>query len=110
MFRKSLLLVSLVAFAALATWGFTRGGATTASASSTSAVNCALQVTVNRPAFVGTAQNPQSASVTWNVTNLPPCYEITESEVTYTITRNNQPNVVIKRTVTGAGTSNSVNL
>lgn len=73
-------------------------------------MSCALQVTVNRPAFVGTAENPQTASITWNITNLPPCYEITESEVTFTITRNNQPNVVIKRTVTGAATNVAVNL
>ena len=73
-------------------------------------MSCALQVTVNRPAFVGTAQNPQTASVTWIITNLPPCYQITESEVTFTITRNNQPNVVIKRTVIGAATNVSVSL
>lgn len=73
-------------------------------------MSCALQVTVNRPAFVGTAQNPQTASVTWTITNLPPCYQITESEVTFTITRNNQPNVVIKRTITGAATNVSVSL
>ena len=63
-----------------------------------------------RPAFVGTAQNPQTASVTWNITNLPPCYQVTESEVTFTITRNNQPNVVLKKTVTGSATNTSVNL
>ncbi len=110
MFRKSLLLLPLVAFAALIAWGFATGGATPACASSASAANCALQLTVNRPAFVGTAQNPQSASVTWSITNLPPCYQVTESEVTFTITRNNQPNVVIKRTVIGAGTNVSVSL
>lgn len=73
-------------------------------------MSCALQISVNRPAFVGTAKNPQTASVTWNITNLPPCYEITESEVTFTITRNNQPNVVIKRTVIGAATNVAVDL
>jgi hypothetical protein len=110
MFRKSLLFISLVAFAALIAWGVAPGGAKSACASAASAQNCALQVTVNRPAFVGTAQNPQTASVTWSITNLPPCYQITESEVTFTITRNNQPNVVIKRTVIGAATNVSVSL
>ena len=110
MFRKSLLLLSLVAFAALIGWAFAPGGSTPACASASSATNCALEVTVNRPAFVGTAQNPQSASVTWNIANLPPCYQITESEVTFTITRNNQPNVVIKKTVIGAATNVSVSL
>ncbi|MGH9937413.1 MAG: hypothetical protein ACREAM_14295 [Blastocatellia bacterium] len=110
MFRKSLLLLSLVSIAALMVWGFAPGGSTPACASATSSANCALQLTVNRPAFVGTAQNPQTASVTWNITNLPPCYQITESEVTFTITRNNQPNVVIKRTVIGAATNVSVSL
>lgn len=110
MLRKSILFLSLASIAALIAWGFAPGGATPACASASSAQNCALQVTVNRPAFVGTAQNPQTASVTWNITNLPPCYQITESEVTFTITRNNQPNVVIKRTVIGAATNVSVSL
>ena len=110
MLRKSLLFFSFASIAALIAWGFAPGGAKPACASAASAQNCALQVTVNRPAFVGTAQNPQTASATWNVTNLPPCYQITESEVTFTITRNNQPNVVIKRTVTGAATNVSVSL
>jgi hypothetical protein len=110
MFRKSVLLLSLVVLAALIGWGFAPGGSTPACASASSATNCALQITVNRPAFVGTAQNPQTASVTWTVTNLPPCYQITESEVTFTITRNNQPNVVLKKTVVGAATNTSVNL
>jgi len=73
-------------------------------------MSCALQITVNRPALVGTVENPQTASVTWTITNLPPCYRITESEVTFTITRNNQPNIVIKRTVTGAATNVAANL
>jgi hypothetical protein len=110
MLRKSLLFLSFASIAALIAWGFAPGGAKPACAASASAQNCALQVTVNRPAFVGTAQNPQTASVTWNITNLPPCYQITESEVTFTITRNNQPNVVIKRTVIGAATNVSVSL
>ena len=73
-------------------------------------MSCALQIAVNRPAFVGTAEDPQTASVTWSITNLPPCYRITESEVTFTITRNNQPNVVVKKTVTGAATNVSASL
>jgi hypothetical protein len=110
MLRKTILFLSLATIAALGAWGFAPRGSTTACASSSSAQNCALQVTVNRPAFVGTAQNPQTASVTWSITNLPPCYQITESEVTLTITRNNQPNVVIKRTVVGAASNVSVSL
>jgi hypothetical protein len=110
MLRKSLLFLSFASIAALITWGFAPGGAKSACASAASATDCTLQVTVNRPAFVGTAQNPQSASVTWNITNLPPCYQVTESEVTFTITRNNQPNVVLKKTVTGSATNTAVNL
>src|SRR5262245_52396323 len=110
MLRKSLLLLSFASIAALIAWGFGPGGAKSVCASASSATDCTLQVTVNRPAFVGTAQNPQTASVTWSITNLPPCYEIVESEVTFTITRNNQPNVVLKKTVTGSGTSTTVNL
>ncbi|HMB30117.1 MAG TPA: hypothetical protein VKS99_18540 [Blastocatellia bacterium] len=110
MLRKSLLLLSFASIAALIAWGFAPRGAKSACAAASAAADCTLQVTVNRPAFVGTVQNPQTASVTWTITNLPPCYQVTESEVTFTITRNNQPNVVIKRTVTGAGTNVSVNL
>jgi hypothetical protein len=110
MLRKSILFLSLASIAALIAWGIAPSGSTTACASAAAAQNCALQLTVNRPAFVGTAQNPQSASVTWNITNLPPCYQITESEVTFTITRNNQPNVVLKKTVTGSATNTTVNL
>ena len=110
MLRKSILFLSLASIAALIAWGVVPGGSTPVCASATSAQNCALQISVNRPAFVGTAQNPQTASVTWNITNLPPCYQVTESEVTFTITRNNQPNVVIKRTVIGAATNVSVSL
>jgi len=110
MLRKSILFLSLASIAALIAWGFAPSGSTPACAAAGSATDCTLQVTVNRPAFVGTVQNPQSASVTWNVTNLPPCYQITESEVTFTITRNNQPNVVLKKTVTGSATTTAVNL
>ncbi|MGH9844651.1 MAG: hypothetical protein ACREEM_38520 [Blastocatellia bacterium] len=110
MFRKSLLLLPLIAFGALIAWGVAPGGSTPACASATSAANCTLQLTVNKPVFTGTAQNPQSASVTWNIANLPPCYEVTESQVTFTITRNNQPNVVLNKTVTGSGTTTTVNL
>lgn len=113
MLRKTILFLSfasLASIAALIARGVIPGGSTSACASAASAQNCTLQVAVNRPAFVGTAQNPQSASVTWNINNLPPCYQITESEVTFTITRNNQPNVVIKRTVVGAATNVSVGL
>jgi hypothetical protein len=73
-------------------------------------MSCALEISVNRPAFVGTARDPQTASVTWNIINLPECYRINESNVTFTITRNNQPNVVIDTTVTGDATSTSVDL
>lgn len=110
MLRKSILFLSLASIAALIAWGFAPSGSTTACASGASVQNCTLQVTVNRPAFVGTAQNPQSASVTWNITSLPPCYQVTESEVTFTITRNNQPNVVLKKTITGNATNAAVNL
>src|SRR5262245_22409871 len=113
MLRKTILFLSFASLASIATlitWGLAPTSSTTACASGASVQNCTLQVTVNRPAFVGTAQNPQTASVTWNVTSLPPCYQITESEVTFTITRNNQPNVVIKRTVVGAATNVSVSL
>ena len=110
MLRKSILFLSLASIAALSAWRFVPAGSTTACASATSVQNCTLQVTVNRPAFVGTAQNPQTASVTWNITSLPPCYQVTESEITFTITRNNQPNVVLKKTVTGNATSASVSL
>lgn len=110
MLRRSILFLSFVSIAALMAWGFAPSGAKFACASASSAADCTLQVSVNRPAFVGTAQNPQSVSVTWNITNLPPCYQISESEVTFTITRNNQPNVVIKRTVNGAATNVSVNV
>jgi hypothetical protein len=110
MLRKTILLLSLASIAALIAWGFAPGGSTPACAAGTTAQNCALQVTVNRPAFVGTAQNPQSASVTWSIASLPPCYQVTESEVTFTITRNNQPNVVLKKTVTGSATNTAVSL
>ena len=110
MFRKSILLLSIIALATLIAWGFTSRTSKPVCAAGSSAANCALQITVNRPAFVGTAQNPQTASVTWSVTNLPPCYEVTESTVTFTITRNNQPNVVLNKTVTGSATTTSVNL
>ena len=110
MLRKSILFFSLASIAALIAWGFASSGAKSACAAGSAAADCTLQVAVNRPAFVGTAQNPQSASVTWNIANLPPCYQVTESEVTFTITRNNQPNVVLRKTVTGSATTTTVNL
>jgi hypothetical protein len=58
----------------------------------------------------GSPQNPKAVSVAWQITNLPPCYTITGSEVQFTITRNNQPNVVKKVNITGAGTTASLDL
>src|SRR5262249_9881288 len=110
MLRKSLLFLSFASIAALIAWGFAPGAAKSACASASSAADCTLQVTGIRPVFGGPAQTPQSASVPWSIPNLPPCYQIPESEVTFTITRNNQPNVVLKKTVPGAATNTSVNL
>ncbi len=111
MIRKSIMLLSIASLIALIVWGFAPSAAPTACASGAASVqaNCALQLTVDRPVFNGTAQDPRSASVHWNITNLPPCYQIAETTVTFTITRNNQPNVVLTKTVT-SGTSTAVNL
>jgi hypothetical protein len=62
------------------------------------------------PGIRGHPANHQTASVTWNIINLPPCYRINESNVTFTITRNNQPNVVIDTTVIGDATTAWVDL
>ena len=49
MFRKNLLILSLIGLAALIAWGVAPGNATTACASATATANCALQLTVSRP-------------------------------------------------------------
>lgn len=99
MFRKSLLLLSLVSFAALIAWGVAPNGATPACASATSpATDCTIKLTVDPPSMAGTASSPGNVSVHFQVTNVPPCYKITGADVTFTVTRNNAP--TIKKTVT----------
>jgi hypothetical protein len=88
MFRKSLLLLSFVSFAALLVWGFAPGGATPASASMTSATtqDCRVRLSVNNPVLQGTPANPTGARVTWTVDNVPPCYRIQGIRVTFNFT------------------------
>ncbi len=107
MFRKSFLLLSLVAFAALIAWGVAPGGSTPACASATSAqsANCALQLTVNQPSLTGTPASPNRVGVTWNVTNVPPCFKITGAQITFTVTRNNAPTIVKVVNVSGNNTN-----
>src|SRR5262249_11377705 len=98
--------------AALIAWGFapSRSTSACASAAGAAAANCALQVSVSKPVFSGTVENPTNASVTWSVTNLPPCYTISESEVTFTVNRNNKPSVAFKKTISGSATTTTVSL
>lgn len=88
MFRKSLLLLSLVSIAALLVWGFASGGATPASASATSAqgADCRVRLTVNNPQLQGPTAFPQGARVSWTIDNVPPCYRISGIQVTFNFT------------------------
>jgi hypothetical protein len=108
MLRKSLLFVSFASIAALIAWGFTKGGAKTACASAASAQNpCVIQATVDPPVLNGSPTSPTSARVTWRITNVPTCYRLTSKTITFTITRNNAPNIVRVVNAPGAGTSGS---
>jgi len=93
MTRKNLLLLSIISLSALITWVLAPAGSKPACAAGATD-QCILRHTVNRPVITGSAENPKSVSVTWQLTNLPPCYAVTGTEVTFTITRNNQPNIV----------------
>ncbi len=88
MLRKSLLLLSIVSFAALITWGFAPGGATPASASVAPATtpDCRVSLTVNNPILQGTRKRPEGANVSWTITNVPPCYRISAIQVTFNFT------------------------
>jgi len=105
MFRKSLLLFSMISLAVLIAWGIAPNAATPACASTTSAQagNCALQLTVNQPSLTGTVVSPKKVGVTWQVTNVPPCYKITETKVTFTVTQNNNSTIIKHVTIPGPG-------
>lgn len=111
MLRKSILFLSFASIAALITWGFAPGGATPACASAASAQNqCALQLTVNNPVFQGTPAQPQGATVSWTITNKPPCYRIDGSEVTFTFQLNDGSVAQRVVNVNGNATTAQLNL
>jgi hypothetical protein len=66
---------------------------------------CVIQATVNPPILSGSPASPTSARVTWSITNVPTCYRLVSKTITFTITRNNAPNIV--RVVNAPGTATS---
>lgn len=91
MFRKGLLLLSLVSVSALGVWGLTPAGATPASAPATA--DCRVRLTVNAPTLAGPLYHPDSVSVTWTIDNVPPCYRITSQQVTFNIVQRDGDNI-----------------
>ncbi len=111
MLRKSLLFLSFASIAALIAWGFVKGSAKTASASTASAPNqCDLQLTVNSPTLQGTPAQPTGATVSWTITNKPTCYRIDGSQVTFNFNLNDGANVQRVVNVAGNVTNAQVNL
>jgi len=111
MLRKSLLFISVASIAALIAWGFTKGGATSASASAASTLGpCDLQLTVGAPALQGTPAQPTGATVTWTITNKPQCYRIDGSKVTFNFNLNDGTNVQREVIVNGNVTNAQINL
>jgi hypothetical protein len=111
MLRKSLLFLSFASIAALIAWGFVKGSAKTASASTASAPNqCDLQFTVNSPTLQGSPAQPTGATVSWTITNKPSCYRIDGSQVTFTFNLNDGTNVQRVVPVNGNVTNAQINL
>ena len=111
MLRKSLLFFSFASIAALIAWGVAPGGAKSACASATSAQNpCVIQASVDPPILNGSPASPTSARVTWSITNVPTCYRLTSKTITFTITRNNAPNIVKVVNAPGTATSGSTSV
>jgi hypothetical protein len=111
MLRKSLLFISVASIAALIAWGFTPGKSTTVCASAASAQGqCQLQLTVNSPTLQGSPAQPTGATVTWTITNKPPCYRIDGSQVTFNFNLNDGTNVQRVVNVNGNVTNAQVNL
>ncbi|MBO0721072.1 MAG: hypothetical protein J2P41_09630 [Blastocatellia bacterium] len=88
MSRKSLLLLSTISLVALAAWGFAPGKAlpSCAEAAASAAGPCELQITVNPPIFNGSPAKPENAVASWAINNLPSCYRISATEVTFSFT------------------------
>jgi hypothetical protein len=79
--------------------------------SATSAQNpCVIQASVNPPILSGTPASPASVRVTWSITNVPTCYRLVSKTITFTITRNNAPNIVRVVNAPGTGTSGSTSV
>jgi hypothetical protein len=105
MFRRSLLLFSIVSISALAAWGFAPARATTSSASPSATADCRVRLSVNAPTLAGPLYHPDSVSVTWTIDNVPPCYTITSQTVTFNIVQRDGGNVQKIVTVPGNATS-----
>lgn len=111
MLRKSILFLSLASITALIAWGFAPGGATPACASAASAQGqCQLQFTVNSPTLQGSPGQPTGATVSWTITNRPPCYRIDGSQVTFNFNLNDGTNIQRVVNVAGNATNAQVNL
>jgi hypothetical protein len=110
MLRKSILFISLASIAALITWGFALGGSTPVCASATQPPQCRLQLTVNSPTLQGSPAQPTGATVSWTITNKPPCYRIVGSQVTFNFNLNDGTNVQRVVNITGNATNAQVNL
>ena len=110
MLRRSLLFLSFASIAALIAWGFAPGKSTTVCATASAQGQCTLQLSVNSPTLQGTPGQPTGATVTWTVTNKPPCYRIDGSQVTFNFNLNDGTNVQRVVNVNGNATNAQVNL
>ena len=111
MLRKTILFLSFASIAGLIAWGFAPGGSTPACAAATSAQGqCTLQLTVNSPTLQGSPAQPTGATVSWTITNKPPCYRIDGSQVTFNFNLNDGTNVQRVVQVAGNATNAQVNL
>ncbi len=69
--------------------------------------HCNVKIKVGRPALTGALPRPTSVNVSWTVENLPPCYRISSSRVTFNLVAQDGTNETIVRIINGDGASAS---
>ncbi len=81
-----------------------------AKSSATSAQNtqCNVTIKVGKPTLTGALPRPTRVNVSWTVENLPPCYRVSNSRVTFNIVAHDGTNETMIRNINGDATTASV--
>src|SRR5262245_8220512 len=78
--------------------------ATKSSVASAQNTQCNVTINVGKPTLTGALPRPTHVNVSWTVENLPSCYRISNSRVTFNIVAQDGTNITLGPvTINGAG-------